>query len=112
MRACWLVWIACAAASVCVAPAQSPNWSALDRQAEELYTKGDLKEAIRVAKLARDAATAPPEAARSLDRLGFFEYTAGSLAEGEAHLRESLELRKALGTETAAYAESANDLAL
>jgi hypothetical protein len=51
------------------------GWASLDRQAEELYTKGDLKEAIRIARLAVDAASGPKQSGRSMDRLGFFEYT-------------------------------------
>ena len=90
-----------------------PDWSSLDRQAEELYVKGDLKEAIRIARLAVDAASDPKQSGRSLDRLGFLEYTSGNLKDGESFLRQALELRKSkLGTDTADYAESANDLAL
>ena len=89
------------------------DWASLDRQAEELYTKGDLKEAVRIAKLAVDAASNPTQSGHSLDRLGFFEYTAGDLKDGESHLRQAFELRKSkLGIDTADYAESANDLAL
>jgi hypothetical protein len=33
---------------------QVQDWASLDRKAEELYNKGDLKEAIRVARLAVD----------------------------------------------------------
>ena len=90
-----------------------PDWAALDSQGEELYNKGDLKEAIRIARLAVDAAADPKQAGRSLDRLGFFEYTSGNLKDGESFLRRALELRKSkLGADTADYAESANDLAL
>ena len=89
------------------------NWASLDRQAEELYTRGDLKEAIRVANLAVDASSGPQQSGHSTDRLGFFEYTFGDYKNGERHLRQALELRKStLGTDTADYAESANDLAL
>ena len=89
------------------------NWAALDRQAEDLYTKGDLKEAIRVANLAVEAASGAQQSGHSTDRLGFFEYTSGDYRNGERHLRQALELRKtALGTDTEDYAESANDLAL
>jgi len=94
---------------------QSPtqDWASLDKQAEELYNKGDLKEAVRIARLAVDAASDPKQQGRSLDRLGFFEYTSGNLKEAESRLRQALELRKTkLGIETADYAESANDLAL
>jgi CHAT domain-containing protein/tetratricopeptide (TPR) repeat protein len=92
-------------------PAQ--DWASLDRQAEELYTKGDLKEAIRIAGLAVDAASGAKQTGHSMDRLGFFEYTSGNQKDGESHLRQAIELRKSkLGTETADYAESANDLAL
>ncbi len=89
------------------------DWATLDRQAEDLYAKGDLKEAIRVSKLAVDAASSDRQSGHSLDRLGFFEYTSGALKNGEQHLREALELRKnAVGADTADYAESLNDLAL
>lgn len=89
------------------------DWTELDRRAEELYTKGDLKEAIRVARLAVTAASDAKQSARSLDRLGFFEYTAGDLKAGESDLRQALKLRsEKIGIETADYAESANDLAL
>jgi CHAT domain-containing protein len=89
------------------------DWPSLDRQAEELYIKGDLKEAIRIAKLAVDAASGPKQSGRSLDRLGFFEATSGNLKDGESFLRLALELRKSeLGIDTVDYAESANDLAL
>ena len=94
-------------------PAHAQDWASLDRQAEDLYTKGDLKEAIRVANLAVDAASGPKQSGRSMDRLGFFEYTSGDQKDGESHLRQALELRKThLGIDTADYAESANDLAL
>lgn len=92
--------------------AQDRDWAALDRQAEQLYVKGDLKEAIRVAKLAVDAAPDPQHSARSLDRLGFFEYTSGDMRGGESHLRAALEIRAKAGEDTLDYAESANDLAL
>jgi CHAT domain-containing protein/tetratricopeptide (TPR) repeat protein len=89
------------------------DWASLDRQAEELYTKGDLKEAIRTARLAVDAASGPKQSARSMDRVGFFEYTSGNMKAGESYLRQALELRKKeLGIDTVDYAESANDLAL
>lgn len=93
--------------------AQDKNWASFDHQAEDFYTQGDLKEAIRVAKLAVAAASGPKESSRSLDRLGFFEYTEGNLKDGESFLRQALELRKnEIGIDTADYAESANDLAL
>ena len=89
-----------------------PHWASLDRQAEDFYAGGDLKEAIRVASLAVDAASGPQQSGHSIDRLGFFEYTSGDYKNGERHLRQALELRKSLGADTADYAESANDLAL
>lgn len=93
--------------------APTQDWASLDRQADEVYGKGDLKEAIRIAKLAVSVAADPKQSGRSLDRLGFFEFTSGNLKDGESHLREALELRKTkLGLDTADYAESANDLAL
>ncbi len=89
------------------------DWASLDVQAESAYNKGDLGEAIRVAKLAAAAAANPKQTARSLDRLGFFQYTSGDLKAGEASLRQGLEIRKTkIGEETLDYAESANDLAL
>jgi CHAT domain-containing protein/lipopolysaccharide biosynthesis regulator YciM len=92
---------------------RAQDWASLDRQADELYNKGDLKEAIRIARLAAAAASDPKQSGRSLDRLGFLEYTSGNLKDGESFLRQALELRKSkLGADTADYAESANDLAL
>ena len=88
------------------------DWAAFDRQAEERYIQGDLKEAIRIAKRAVESAADASHSGRSLDRLGFFEYTAGNMKEGEAHLRAALEIREKLGVDTPEYAESANDLAL
>ena len=91
----------------------SQDWASLDRQADQLYVRGDLKEAIRVAKLAVDAAADSKQSGRSLDQLGFLEYTSGNLKDGETYLRQALELRKTkLGIDTLEYAESANDLAL
>ncbi len=97
-----------------VALAQAPNeWASLDGQAESSYTKGDLTGAVRLAKLALDAAANEKQSAHSLDRLGFFEYTAGDMKSGEASLRQALEIRKTkIGEDTLDYAESANDLAL
>ena len=57
------------------------DWTTLDQKAEQLYTGGDLNAAIRIAKLAVDAATGPAQSSRSMDRLGFFEYTAGNLKD-------------------------------
>ena len=93
--------------------AQTPGWDALDQQVEQLYLKGDMAGAVRVAKLAVDAAATPKQSGRSLDRLGFLYYNSGNLKDGEAFLRQGLELRrKELGPDSADYAESANDLAL
>ncbi len=47
-----------------------------------------------MAKLAVDAASGAQQSAHSLDRLGFFQYTAGDLKTGERHLRQALEIRK------------------
>jgi len=89
------------------------DWPSLDAQAENSYTKGDLQEAIRIAKEAVAAASDSKQSAHSLDRLGFFQYTAGDLKTGEASLRQALEIRKTkIGQDTLDYAESANDLAL
>ena len=80
---------------------------------EQLYLKGDLAGAVRVAKLAVDAASTPKQSGHSLDRLGFLYYNSGNLKDGEAFLRKSLALRREkLGADSADYAESANDLAL
>jgi CHAT domain-containing protein/Tfp pilus assembly protein PilF len=93
--------------------AQSQTWDALDQQVEQLYLKGDMAGAVRVAKLALDAASTPKQSGRSLDRLGFLDYNSGNLKDGEAFLRQSLALRREkLGADSADYAESANDLAL
>jgi CHAT domain-containing protein/tetratricopeptide (TPR) repeat protein len=93
--------------------AGAQSWSSLDAQAESAYNKGDLAGAIVTAKAAVAAAADPKQSARSLDRLGFFQYTAGDLKTGEASLREALEIRKTkIGEDTLDYAESANDLAL
>jgi len=91
----------------------APDRTALGAQSETLYTKGDLAGAIRVAKLAVAAAGDPKQSAHSLDRLGFFQYTVGDMKEGEASLRQALEIRRTkIGEDTLDYAESANDLAL
>lgn len=85
----------------------------LDAQAESSYNKGDLAGAIRIAKLAVASAADSRQSAHSLDRLGFFQYTAGDLKTGEASLRQAIAIRKAeIGEDTLDYAESANDLAL
>src|SRR5271170_133148 len=92
---------------------QKADWEALDQQTEQLYLKGDMAGAVRVAKLAVDAASTPKQSGRSLDRLGFLYYNSGNLKDGEALLRQGLALRREkLGVDTADYAESANDLAL
>lgn len=89
------------------------DWSSLDREAENSYAKGDLPEAVRIAKLAVAAASESKQSAHSLDRLGFFQYTSGDLKTGEASLRQALEIRRTkIGEDTLDYAESANDLAL
>ncbi len=106
-----LLWASAPPARCQNTPTQ--DWASLDGQAEELYNKGDLKEAIRIARLAVAAASDPKQSGRSLDRLGFFEYTSGNLKDGESFLRQALELRKTkLGIDSVDYAESANDLAL
>ncbi|MGB6943173.1 MAG: CHAT domain-containing tetratricopeptide repeat protein [Bryobacteraceae bacterium] len=100
-------------ALILAALAYAQDWSALDAQAEKSYTQGDLQEAVRIAKAAVAAASDSKQSAHSLDRLGFFQYTAGDLKTGEASLRQALEIRKAkIGEDTLDYAESANDLAL
>ena len=93
--------------------AQLADWDTLDQQVEQLYLKGDMAGAIRVARQALDAASTPKQSGRSLDRLGFLNYNSGNLKDGESYLRQGLELRRTkLGRDTADYAESANDLAL
>src|SRR5690349_8875557 len=97
----------------CGGCAAAQGWSALDASAEAAYTKGDLAEAVRVAKLAVEAAIDFKQSARSLDRLGFFQFTSGDLKAGEAALRQAIDIRRTkVGEETLDYAESANDLAL
>jgi CHAT domain-containing protein/tetratricopeptide (TPR) repeat protein len=92
---------------------QSADWDALDKQVQELDRKGDLAEALKVAKQALDAAATPAQTGRSLDRLGSLYYNSGNLKDGETYLRKGLELRREkLGADSADYAESANDLAL
>ena len=94
-------------------PASSNDWETLDKQIEQVFLKGDLNESIRVAKLALAAASTPKQTGRSLDRLGFLYYSAGDIKQGESYLQQSLEVRKEkVGTETADYAETVNDLAL
>jgi len=105
--------LACLLATPLLLPAQNADWDALDRQVEQLYLKGDIAGAVRVAKLAVDAASTPKQSGRSLDRLGFLYYNSGNLKDGEAFLRKGLDLRREkLGADSADYAESANDLAL
>jgi len=99
---------------VSLASAQPPqSWDALDQQLQQAYMQGDLPEALRIAKLSVDAATTPKQSGHSLDRLGYLYYVSGNLKEGEALLRQALEIRRAqIGPDTEEYAESANDLAL
>ena len=106
--------IALALVLTCTTLAQErANWAALDAQAETAYSKGDIAGAIRIAEQAVAAAGDAKQSARSLDRLGFFQYTSGDHKSGEASLRQSLEIRKTkMGADSLEYAESANDLAL
>jgi len=111
-------WMLCSlfVVTACLAWTQDrgeQDWATLAQTAEQLYTRGDLNAAMRVAKLAVETASGPAQSSRSLDRLGFFEYTAGNLKEAESHLRQAFDLRKQnFGVESLEYAESANDLAL
>jgi len=50
-------WFAAAATLL----AQQSDWDSLDKQIEQLYLKGDLAGAVRVAKLAVDAAATPKQ---------------------------------------------------
>src|ERR1700722_9030441 len=111
MKSCSaLAWLLAAGSML---PAQPADWNALDSQVEQLYLKGDMAGAVRVAKLAVEVSSTPKQSGRSLDRLGFLYYNSGNLKDGEAFLRQGLELRrKELGPDSADYAESANDLAL
>ena len=89
------------------------NWDQLDQQLEQAYLKGDLPEALKIAKLAVDAATTPKQSGRSLDRLGYLYYVSGNLKDGETLLRKAIEIRATqIGSDSADYADSANDLAL
>jgi CHAT domain-containing protein/tetratricopeptide (TPR) repeat protein len=105
-----MLGLACIAAA-----AQNANekWAALDARVNELYARGDLREAIDVAQAALRAAASPRETGRSLDRLGFLYYTSGDLANGEKYLRQSLLTREsAFGPDSLDAAETANDLAM
>ncbi|HYL37476.1 MAG TPA: tetratricopeptide repeat protein, partial [Bryobacteraceae bacterium] len=94
-------------------PAPAKDWDALNKQIEDVYLQGNFPEALRLAKLAVDEATTPAQSGRSLDRLGYLYYVSGNLKDGEAFLRQGLELRRTkIGPDTADYAESLNDLAL
>ncbi len=111
MKAAWLALVL--AAGPMVLRGQKADWEVLDQQVEQLYLKGDMAGAVRVAKLALDAASNPKQSGRSLDRLGFLYYNSGNLKDGETYLRQGLQLRRErLGADSADYAESANDLAL
>ncbi|HTC32210.1 MAG TPA: CHAT domain-containing tetratricopeptide repeat protein [Bryobacteraceae bacterium] len=92
---------------------QKLDWDGLDNQVEQLYLKGDMDGALRVAKLALEAASNPKQTGRSLDRIGVVYYNLGNLKDGEKFLRQSLDLRRErLGADSDDYAQSANDLAL
>ncbi len=94
-------------------PAAAQDWANLDSRGERPTTKAISLKRFRVAKLAVAAAGGAKQSARSLDRLGFFQYTSGDLKTGEAALRQALEIRRSqVGEDTLDYAESANDLAL
>jgi CHAT domain-containing protein/Tfp pilus assembly protein PilF len=107
VRPAVLLFLLCSSLAFC------QNWESLNQQIEQAYLKGDFKEAIRLAKLALEAASNPKQTGKSLDRLGFLYYESGNLKDGEPLMRQSLELRKTkVGPDTADYAESANDLAI
>lgn len=94
------------------APAPT-DWQGIDNQLKEAYLKGDLADALRLAKLAVAAATTPEQSGRSLDRLGYLYYVSGNLKEGEPLIRQGLEIRRTkIGPDTEETAESLNDLAL
>src|SRR5262245_9280744 len=89
------------------------GWADLDRQAEERFAMGDRKGAAQIARLAMAAASDPGQSARSMNRLGLFEYLTGNIAEGESLLRRAIDLRRTgFGADSIEYAESANDLAI
>ena len=108
----------CAAALVIgqlIAIAQAPdqNWQTLDARVTELYSQGDLRQAIDVAQSALRVAASARESGRSLDRLGFLYYTSGDLPNGEKYLRQSLQIRESsFGADSLEVAETANDLAM
>jgi CHAT domain-containing protein/tetratricopeptide (TPR) repeat protein len=109
---CTILLMVCQAVAIGQAPPAS-DWQGLDAKVAELYSRGDLPQAIVAAEAALRAAVSPAESGRSLDRLGFLHYTSGNFPDGEKYLRQSLEVREAaFGTESLAYAETANDLAL
>ncbi|MGJ5815944.1 CHAT domain-containing tetratricopeptide repeat protein [Paludibaculum fermentans] len=88
------------------------GWKELDTQTEELYKKGDLEQAARTAKLALGMAATEGQMGRSLDRLGFLQYSLGQRAEGEATLTQALEIRERLGHETEDCADTLINLAM
>jgi CHAT domain-containing protein/tetratricopeptide (TPR) repeat protein len=109
---CTIGLVLCQAVALGQAPLVN-DWQALDAKAAELYAEGDLAQAIDAAQAALGAATSPRESGKSLDRLGFLDFTAGKLADGEKYLRQSLQVREsAFGRESLDYAETANDLAM
>jgi CHAT domain-containing protein/tetratricopeptide (TPR) repeat protein len=110
--ACAIALLVLQVAAHTQAPADS-EWRTRDARAAALYLQGDLSGAIDAARAALDAASSPSETGHSLDRLGFFYYTAGNAAEGQKYLQQSLDVRQtAFGIDSLEYAETANDLAM
>jgi len=92
--------------------APAPSWDTLDQQLKQAYEKGDLPEALRLAKLAADAAANSKQTGRSYDMLGYIYYVSGNLKDGETYLRRAIEIRRENEPGSDNYAQSANDLAL
>lgn len=89
-----------------------PGWKELDAQAAELYKKGNIEQAARIAQLALGMAATDAEKGQSLDRLGFLRYTLGQRTEGAATLLQALEIRERLGHETTDCADTMINLAM
>ncbi len=62
---------------------QKADWDPLDQQIEQLYLKGDLPGAVRIAKLALDAASIPSKLAVVSTASVFSTTISGNLKDGE-----------------------------